>query len=447
MRSFYLASRIGAAAATAVMMHATTAALAADLPAIKASADNAVPTCTTPGRLQAYLAKRNPQLEAKFHTIAVDYMREGEALGLRWDIAFFQMTLETGHLSYAKGARVGGVKTEQNNFAGLRPIEKNTTYESFADVATGVRAHLQHVMLYTGESVTAPVAQRTRRLQEMGLLADWRKTIKHEVTFEDLADKWTDGSGTYADRLDDLVKKFKTEFCNVADPAPELMAAARGAATGVAAIAATVPTNVATTDKGIGADLARRAVAEGSDVRSGLGAGSATSNPPAMKLLNAPAAEPPTPDLPASSAATQPAKLPVPQLPKSKATTSSPQATKIAAAGAASKPLASIAEPSPTTKAEPETNPQADQPQPTAGAAAPQKCRVFTASYGGQRAVIVKAVVEQVANFTVLDVNEGQEAREAEAYIAAYARGGTIAGQFATQDKALEKAFELCPEG
>ena len=61
--------------------------------------------------------------------------------------------------------------------------------------------------------------------------------------------------------------------------------------------------------------------------------------------------------------------------------------------------------------------------------------------------MIVKSTIDQVANFTVLDVNEGQEAREAEAFIAAYAKGGAVAGEFATQDKALEKAFELCPEG
>ena len=50
-------------------------------------------------------------------------------------------------------------------------------------------------------------------------------------------------------------------------------------------------------------------------------------------------------------------------------------------------------------------------------------------------------------NYTVLDVNEGTEKREAEAYIAAYAKGGVIAGEFTSQTQALDKAFELCPEG
>jgi hypothetical protein len=52
-----------------------------------------------------------------------------------------------------------------------------------------------------------------------------------------------------------------------------------------------------------------------------------------------------------------------------------------------------------------------------------------------------------VVNFTVLDVNVGSETREAEAFIAAYAKNGRIAGEYANQAQALDKAFELCPEG
>jgi len=52
-----------------------------------------------------------------------------------------------------------------------------------------------------------------------------------------------------------------------------------------------------------------------------------------------------------------------------------------------------------------------------------------------------------LTQYTVLDVNEGTEAREAEAYIAAYAPGGKQVGEFKSQASALDKAFELCPEG
>ena len=75
------------------------------------------------------------------------------------------------------------------------------------------------------------------------------------------------------------------------------------------------------------------------------------------------------------------------------------------------------------------------------------KCKVWTASYGGQRAVIIKAKGTGTVNYTVLDVTEANEKREVDAYIAAYAKGGENVGTFPSQTKALNKAFELCPEG
>lgn len=466
MHSQGFASRISATAMVAAaicsgnLLAGAAKVSAADLPAIKVSASNAVPACATPGRLQAFLAKRNPSLDPQFKSIAADYLREGEQLGIRWDVAFFQMLLETGNLTFAKGSRISGAKPEQNNFVGLRPVEKNAGFETFPDVATGVRAHLQHVMLYTGETVASPVAQRTRRLQDMGLLAAWRKDIAHDVTFDDLADKWTDGSDTYADRVDEIAHKFTAEVCAQPDPHPELMAAAHGvtvtsrAPTAVATAEPTPPTDKTDPQKVSSTELARRAMSDGSGERSSLGA-AATAPMMPVKILNAPQPEAVPSDAPTAiePAALQTAKLPVPKLPipelpriKSSAA-QQPAATKIAVTGTAAKALAPPAEPSARAN-EPSDPASAKLPPVTVDAeTGVQKCRVFTASYGGQRAVIVKAVADRTANFTVLDVNEGQEAREAEAYIAAYAKGGSIAGQFSTQDKALEKAFELCPEG
>lgn len=452
-------SRIGARAlAAASVLVGIQAAHAANLPPIKVDAANPVPACATPDRLQAFLAKRNPSLDARFATIAHEYMKEGEALGIRWDYAFFQMLLETGNLSYERGARINGVKPEQNNFAGLRPIERNAHYESFASAAAGARAHLQHVAIYTGEQVTAPVSQRTRRVQDTGMLTSWRQSLSHAVTFDDLAAKWTDGSSSYATRLKDIADTFASDFCNAADSQPEPVASVRGA-TQVAAASATptpaaAPATPPAQEKVSGLELARRAIEEGADRRSGLGA-AAASGPVPVKIINPPPTDTALPataaPLAPSAAIAQPekpaARLPVPQLPKASA---QPPAVRTAAVGAA----AAKAVPTPSEQPRlPDAVPQAPEAsvapqQSTAPAtAAPQKCRVFTASYGGQRAVIVRADIDQVANYTVLDVNEGQETREAEAFISAYAKGGSVAGQFATQDKALEKAFELCPEG
>ncbi len=42
-------------------------------------------------------------------------------------------------------------------------------------------------------------------------------------------------------------------------------------------------------------------------------------------------------------------------------------------------------------------------------------------------------------NYTVLDVNEGTEKREADAYISAYAKGGEAVGEFQSQSQALRR--------
>ncbi|MEO0810641.1 MAG: hypothetical protein AAFW82_08415, partial [Pseudomonadota bacterium] len=76
-----------------------------------------------------------------------------------------------------------------------------------------------------------------------------------------------------------------------------------------------------------------------------------------------------------------------------------------------------------------------------------KKCRVWTASYGGQKAVIIRSSDASHINYTVLDVNPEREQEETTAYIAAYAQGGEKIDEFSSQTLALDKAFKLCPEG
>jgi Mannosyl-glycoprotein endo-beta-N-acetylglucosaminidase len=415
-------------------------ASAEELPAIKASAVNVVPACATPGRLQAYLATRNPALEPRFKTIAVDYMREGEALGVRWDFAFFQMILETGQLTFRDGSRAGDVKPSQNNFAGLGATG-GVPGESFPDVATGVRAHLQHVMIYAGEKPDNLVAERTRKVLEWGVLTDWQKGLKRPITYTDLAAKWSPKSTTYAASLVQLADQFAADHCKTADPHPEYLAAALSR-TAPQKLAAAAPEKQAErpaerpTEKPVetaadptpGVQLARQAPVRGDGAKSALGATNG------VKVINAPAFdEPPAVVEPPAAKPLMAATLP----------STKPATSRIAAMAALPKATAQQPEP---PAAQPPVLPQASRPSP-APTAASGKCHVWTASYGGQRAVIIKSVIDSVANFTVLDVNEGQEAREADAFIAAYARGGTLAGAFPDQTKALEKAFELCPDG
>jgi Mannosyl-glycoprotein endo-beta-N-acetylglucosaminidase len=397
-------------------------ATAADLPAVKVSAGNTVPACATPGRLMAFLKARNDKLDGRFDSIATEYMRHGEQLGVRWDMAFHQMIVETGSLKFG-----GSVKASQNNFAGLGATGGGERGESFKDVATGARAHLEHLVMYTGATVSNPVAERTRKVQEWGVLTDWQKTFKGPLTFAQLARKWAPPARNYAQEIESVAEAFTDGPCKSADPRPELVAAARAGRTDEAATTKSAQIKDASKDAAVspGVELAKRANddarAEGTGSRSALGAGAvakgATAAPadakapaaqgPAFALLN-----PPKPEADATAVA--------PEKPAGK-----PAATKVNAPSSA----------------------KGAKPAAAAQASSPANCRVFTASYGGAKAMIIKAVNGDLVNYTVLDVNEGSETREADAYIAAYAPGGKPVGEYKSQTMALDKAFELCPEG
>ncbi len=496
---YRMQARFGAYVLFALIAAPLSTAAAGQLPDIKAGPANKVPECVTPGRLLAYLKTRNPELSPRFESLPSDYMRVGEDLGVRWDFAFYQMMLETGSLSFKNGSRTGDVKPTQNNFAGLGATGRGEPGESFPDVATGVRAHLEHLLLYSGQTVESPVAERTRKVQQWGVLTQWQAGFKRPITFADLAAKWAPGSNAYGRMLESLSQGF-SDYCRRPDPKPELLAAVRKSRLAAQEEApAERP----------GAALAKRAIDEGkaeqNNRRSALGnpenvSPSVTASlggkvpPTPFKVLNSPvpqeepqplaqplahAAPPPAPpaaEQPAPSPAfrsgmlNMPARQPPPAFHNESAALPPPppalpaaSETQLlphqpAAKAPAVQPPAAHTQPSHQAKANQPAPPRKEQPNKVASAAtsaksiadavpAGQKCRVWTASYGGQKALIIRSVIDRVVNFTVLDVNEGAEKREADAFIAAYAKNGAVAGEFASQTIALDKAFELCPEG
>lgn len=409
---------VALAVATTLSLPPAQQASAADLPQIRTSERNAVPECATPGRLTAYLKARNAALDPRFDKIAVEYMRHGEDLNLRWDYAFFQMLVETGYLTFMRdGHRPGLVKPSQNNFAGLGAVGKGQPGEAFDDMSTGVRAHLQHVLMYTGDQVQNPVAERTRKVMEWGVLTSWQKTIKGPMTYAHLAQQWAKNKG-YADTIGTVGERFFEQFCNKPDPYPDFVREARAGR----GVKSRMPVETAVLEEKprpvSGIDLARQAIedgkAEGNTKRSALGAGSL------MRAIG---------DLTKTDGDT------VQEFRASKDVSPTPSISSLASPkpDTGSKSAAVVPVSAGAVLAKPVT------PTP--------KCNVWTASYGGEKAIIIKAQSETGTNYTVLDVNEGAEKREADAYIAAYAKGGTVAGEFASQSQALDQAFELCPEG
>ena len=380
--------------ATLLLALPASTAQAVTLPAIKASSKNAVPACVTPGRLMSYLKDNNPKLRSKFNGIATHYMRHGEALGLRWDYAFFQMVVETGFLRFK-----GDVKWTQNNFAGLGATGGGVRGEAFSNVAKGVKAHLEHLAMYSGALIENPTAERTRKIQEWKVLTKWQRQFKKRpMTFKDMARKWAPGSRGYPRDIEFVGERFYNSSCKQRDPQPQLVLAAReGRAKPKTAATVKLATTKTTKTKN----------------RYNLGASQRPT--PSAKILNAQAKS----DAMANSSTTK----------KSTPNTSGSKDIKTASiAGAANQSAKSV----------------------TSGArksSAKATCRVWSASYGGTKAVIIKAVNKDIVNYTVLKVNDGRVQPEAKAYIHAYAKGGSLLDRFANPDQALEKAFQLCPEG
>lgn len=94
-----------------------------------------------------------PQLTScSLEQLAEMFIEEGEAEGVRGDVAFAQSLHETGYFKFG-----GIVLPTQNNYAGIGALNGNATGQaaSFPDPRTGVRAQIQHLKAYA--STEAPV--------------------------------------------------------------------------------------------------------------------------------------------------------------------------------------------------------------------------------------------------------------------------------------------------
>ncbi|MDR2842386.1 MAG: glucosaminidase domain-containing protein [Spirochaetaceae bacterium] len=98
-------------------------------------------------KLAEFLIRFNPKIDRPFaHKFAEIYVEEAAAEGVNHDIAFSQMCLETGFLSYG-----GLVTPDMNNFCGLGSIGPGQEGEHFPSPEIGVRAQIQHLKAYATE--------------------------------------------------------------------------------------------------------------------------------------------------------------------------------------------------------------------------------------------------------------------------------------------------------
>lgn len=92
----------------------------------------------------SYIRRVNPSVPQKVIDMLPCYLSEGQAEGVRGDIAFCQSCLETGNFTFQGSA----VTLSQNNFAGIGVTQNGMKGNSWATPQLGIRAQIQHLKAY-----------------------------------------------------------------------------------------------------------------------------------------------------------------------------------------------------------------------------------------------------------------------------------------------------------
>ena len=109
-------------------------------------------------QMREYARKANPSVNQSVLDMVPMYLSEGEAEGVRGDVAFAQSCLETGNFGFSGSA----VTLEQNNFCGMGVTSNGKKGNSFESPQLGIRAQVQHLKAYacTEELVNGNVDPR-----------------------------------------------------------------------------------------------------------------------------------------------------------------------------------------------------------------------------------------------------------------------------------------------
>lgn len=101
----------------------------------------------TAAQIAAYMVKVNPSTAYFAAELSQLYIEEGEAEGIRGDVAAAQSFVETGNYEFKGSA----VTIDQNNFCGMGVTANGMKGNSFATRREGVRAQIQHLKAYATE--------------------------------------------------------------------------------------------------------------------------------------------------------------------------------------------------------------------------------------------------------------------------------------------------------
>lgn len=469
----------------------------AALPEIRISERSRVPSCATPERLMTFLQSRNHNLDSRWRDIAQHYKTHGNAWRVRWDYAFYQMLVETNYLTYrTPGGGMGDVHPRQNNFAGIGATG-GVPGDSFPNPSTGVLAQIQHLVAYSGERLSNPTAPRTRL--KMDEILTKSKALGRPVNFQDLAGRWA-VDRSYGRSIEATAQSFQSAHCSGQqlmssdgrssrqrmsanwprpdrgpDRGPEKKMASVPQSSGAEPAARSNLGRLAkSNDEGRGSEQEQRPAAKPKRplqkpiVTSSLRrsdqaeAVETPEKPSAQRVL--PSAPPPIiKPKPQSEQQARPASAPLatiaapppappPALPKAASSATALPEKAASAVGPTvgqGPPASALPSVSSPASAAPPTVTAAAAPSTTGSVPArpAAACKIFRASYGGPKTVLIQAQKDGITNYTLLEVTAGREQDQTKAFMDAHARGGKIVGEFPAENEALKKSIELCPGG
>jgi Mannosyl-glycoprotein endo-beta-N-acetylglucosaminidase len=403
-------------AALVALAALSTSALAA--PPIRTSVTNQVPSCVSPARLMEFLKAQNPKVDPMYDGIAKLYKEHGEKYGVRWDYAFYQMSIETGYLAFRRpGGKAGDVKVRQYNFAGIGTTGGGVPGDAYPDMSTGVLAQIQHLVAYSGESVASPVAPRTKLMQEN--IIEVSKRLKRQVTYADLSGRWA-ADKRYGSIIDKIADRFREGHCNGPAPAEARIETAKAAPIQTTKPAVTVA-KADVIPVPMAAPVAAKPEAKPAVKQASVQVAALEAEPARPVLLVGPA----------------PARRPIARAQISHQPT---PAVADAATAPVTQRIAAFA---------PRQLPDSFGNRTSLGAGgvvppASRECNITTASYGGTKTLLLKSASVDTTTYTLLQVVDGFEASMRDKYTTTRAPGAEMVGEFTSQDVAMVTAKALC---
>jgi Mannosyl-glycoprotein endo-beta-N-acetylglucosaminidase len=155
----------------------------------------------------------HPRITVPLDELAQDYITEGEAAGVRGDVAFAQSILETGGFSFPGG---GQVLVHDNNFAGIGACDSCKHGFSFPTAQIGVRAQMQALRIYVDPDLKIDTLKDPLVMPKM-LNLGFRGKVQ---TWWDLWGTWATGA-FYGQRVYGIYERMAT-FAKTDPPHPPL---------------------------------------------------------------------------------------------------------------------------------------------------------------------------------------------------------------------------------